>query len=106
MDFLRENGFTIMETNWRSRHYELDIIAERGHTVHFVEVKLRRSGGLTRPEEALTPRKSLFLLRAANDYIEMHSICKECQIDLIAIDEDSDGTMQIRYFPEAVTPRW
>ena len=55
--WLRAHGFIIMDRNWRMGRYELDIVAARGDRVHFVEVKLRREGGLTRPEEAMTPAK-------------------------------------------------
>ena len=68
--WLRAHGFIIMDRNWRMGRYELDIVAARGDRVHFVEVKLRREGGLTRPEEAMTPAKGRALLRAANCYIE------------------------------------
>lgn len=105
-EYLRRNGFLIMETNWRSGHYEIDIIAGRGDRVHFVEVKYRKSGSLTTPEDALTPGKGKFLLRAANDYISIHGIVGECSIDLIAIDAGPDGTLAIRYIPGAVDPRW
>ena len=84
--WLRAHGFIIMDRNWRMGRYELDIVAARGDRVHFVEVKLRREGGLTRPEEAMTPAKGRALLRAANCYIETCGVMLDCQIDLIAVE--------------------
>ncbi len=60
--WLRAHGFLIMDRNWRMGRYELDIVAARGERVHFVEVKLRRAGGLTQPEEAMTAAKGRALL--------------------------------------------
>jgi len=40
--------------------------------VHFIEVKTRRAGGLTTPEEAITPRKFASLRRAAEAYMAQH----------------------------------
>ena len=128
--WLRAHGFIIMDRNWRMGRYELDIVAARGDRVHFVEVKLRREriaisgvgyagfvadsigdiqhrdGGLTRPEEAMTPAKGRALLRAANCYIETCGVMLDCQIDLIAVEYAPDGSTEVRYVPDAVTLRW
>lgn len=106
VEWLRRKGFLIMDTNWRSGRYELDIVAQKGDTVHFVEVKCRRAGGLTTPEEAVTPSKAKSLMRAANDYISIHGLDVDCSIDLIAADMMPDGSFEIRYIPGAVQPRW
>lgn len=105
-EWLRSRGYLIMDTNWRSGRYELDIVARKGDTIHFVEVKCRRAGSLTTPEEAVTPSKEKFLLRAANDYIASHGIGFDCAIDLVAVDLMPDGSFEIRLIPEAVQPRW
>ena len=104
--WLRAHGFIIMDRNWRMGRYELDIVAARGDRVHFVEVKLRREGGLTRPEEAMTPAKGRALLRAANCYIETCGVMLDCQLDLIAVEYAPDGSTEVRYVPDAVTLRW
>lgn len=106
VEWLRREGFLIMDTNWRSGRYELDIVAQKNGAVHFVEVKCRRAGGLTTPEEAVTPSKAKSLMRAANDYISAHAIDADCSIDLIAADAMPDGSFEIRYIPDAVQPRW
>lgn len=104
--WLRAHGFLIMDRNWRMGRYELDIVAARGERVHFVEVKLRRAGGLTQPEEAMTAAKGRALLRAANCYIEARGVTLDCQIDLVAVDLMPDGSAQVRYVPDAVPLRW
>lgn len=106
VDWLRREGFLIMDTNWRSGRYELDIVAQKGDTVHFIEVKCRKSGGLSSPEEALTAHKARSLLTAANHYIAQHAIVSDCSIDLVAADLMPDGSIEIRYIPEAVQPHW
>lgn len=86
--------------------YELDIVASRHDRIHFVEVKLRGAGGLTSPEEALTPAKRRALLRAANLYIETMGVRLDCQIDLVAVDRMPDGSLAVRYIPDAVEDHW
>ena len=61
--YLTDRGLTILETNFRSRIGEIDLIAkEHGETDHpdicvFVEVKYRRSASSGMPYEALTYKK-------------------------------------------------
>ncbi len=106
VEWLRAAGFVIMDTNWRAGRYELDIVANSGDTVHFVEVKLRKAGSLTAPEDAMTPAKCRALLKAANFYIEQHGITSDCRIDMIAVEYDDEGETVVRYIPDAVTPGW
>lgn len=40
-EFLRRQGYEILETNWRTRWCEIDIVARKDGCVHFVEVKFR-----------------------------------------------------------------
>lgn len=103
--WLRSNGFSIMDRNWRSGHYELDIVASKCGTIHFVEVKLRRKGGLTRPEDALSHAKVEALLNAANRYILAHDIEADCQIDVIAVDYDGEHG-EVRYIPDITVSSW
>ena len=41
--WLLDHGFTLLHRNWRQGHYELDIVAARKGTLHFIEVKTRRN---------------------------------------------------------------
>lgn len=106
LEWLRAHKFVVMDTNWRMGHYELDIVASRGDRIHFIEVKLRRTGSMESPEAAMTPHKCRSLLKAANLYIELHAITYDCQIDLVAIDYSPDGTFSLRYIPQAVNIKW
>ena len=69
MQWLRERGFLIVERNWRVGHYEIDIIAQRYDTLHFVEVKTRKYGSMTAPEEAINEQKMRAMRRAASAYM-------------------------------------
>ena len=96
-DWLRRNGFIIHELNWRNGRYEIDIIASRGGTLHFVEVKTRSVMGWSSPEQAMTPNKCRALLRAAALYLSIHRMPHEPQFDLIAVDILPDSSTEVRY---------
>lgn len=106
VDYLRRAGFSILERNWRSGRYELDIVARRWDELHFVEVKTRRAGGLTTPEEALTPRKFAALRRAAMAYMAQRGVRLEPQFDLAAVDLMPDGRLNVRFAERAMECNW
>lgn len=105
VDYLRCEGFLVCHTNWRDGRYELDIVARKGDTIHFVEVKCRRRGALTAPEDAVTPAKFRALQKAANAYISTYGIDLEPQFDVIAVEYDDNGS-ELRYTPNAMIPSW
>ncbi|MCL2561249.1 MAG: YraN family protein [Rikenellaceae bacterium] len=104
-EWLMARGYGILHTNWRSGRYEIDIVAERGDTLHLVEVKCRRPGSLTAPEDAITPAKFAALQKAAAAYIALYAIDLEVQFDLMAMTP-SGGGFEVRYVPGAMTVSW
>lgn len=103
--WLVQEGFEILNTNWRAGRYELDIVARKGMVVHFVEVKTRQRSGLTRPEDAITEAKFRSLRQAAGAYLRTQRLDCEVQFDLIAVEYWS-GSHEIRYVPNAMICRW
>jgi len=105
-DWLRRNGFEICARNWRDGRYEIDIVARRWDTLHFVEVKTRRIGSLTAPEAAITPRKFGALQKAAAAYLAQCPDSSEIQFDLAAVDWASDGRSEVRFIENAMEFHW
>lgn len=105
VDYLISEGFTILHTNWRSGRYELDIVARKHGMVHFVEVKCRKTNGLTTPEDAITRAKFNALRHAAAAYLSLYHIDDESQFDLVAVEHDG-GEYAVRYIPQAMTMSW
>ena len=106
VDYLRRAGFAILERNWRSGRYELDIVARRWDELHFIEVKTRRRDGLTPPEQALDSHKRRALVRAANAYLTENPFAGEVQFDLIAVETAPAGTPEVRYIEDAIELHW
>jgi putative endonuclease len=106
VDWLRAAGFEIVVRNWKSSPYELDIVARRWDTLHFVEVKSRDSESWQSPEESMTAKKQRSFRRAVEAYLALTDSDLEPQLDLIAVDTTPDGRFEVRYIPEAVISRW
>lgn len=83
--FLTDKGYTIIERNWRFKHWEVDIIAFKNKKLHFVEVKTRNSMRYGKPEESITREKMSHLKNAAEEYQYRFPEWKYLQFDVIAI---------------------
>ncbi len=83
--FLTNKGYTIIERNWRFKHWEVDIIASKNRKLHFIEVKTRNSMRFGKPEESITREKMTHLKNAAEEYQYRNPEWKYLQFDVIAI---------------------
>jgi len=89
---LKNNGYKILERNFRSKFGEIDIIAQEGDFLVFIEVKTRWSQKFGPPEEAVTPRKIKRITKAAQYYKMLHPELPEAlRIDVVAIDLSPGG---------------
>ena len=67
---LRKKGYTLLASQWRCRFGEIDLVArDRKGTICFVEVKLRKSGGVTRPADAVGRAKQSRLRATADIWL-------------------------------------
>ena len=67
--YLRERGWNMVEVNFRSKYGEIDLVAEDGRYLAFVEVKLRKDDRFGSACEAVTPAKQRKLRTAAEFYL-------------------------------------
>ena len=92
--YLAANRFDIVAQNWRCARGEIDVVALRDETWHFIEVKTRRGRTRGSPEEAITPRKARQLLPTALLFLSQHDLDEVAwQIDLIAVELDPAGKL-------------
>ena len=91
--FLEQRGYQILARNVRTRHGEIDLIAQQGAELVFVEVKARRGSAHGTPEEAVTPRKQLQLVKLAEAFLaEQDAFAgREWRIDVVAVELDRAG---------------
>lgn len=83
--FLRNNGYTILETNWRHNHLEADIIAVSNDMMVVAEVKTRASNLFGEPELFVTKQKQKNLRNAANAYMGYKQLDLEVRFDIISV---------------------
>ncbi|MFZ7126144.1 MAG: YraN family protein [Desulfobacterales bacterium] len=84
--FLRRSGYRILETNYRNRIGEIDIIAKDGDALVFVEVKARRSNRYGGPKAAVTHRKQRKISMTALAYLkETRQSDVKARFDVVAV---------------------
>lgn len=84
-DYLSKKGFHILHQNWRFSHLEVDFIASLNNTLHFIEVKTRRTRKFGFPEEDVTKKKIENLINASEEYLSVHPEWKQIQFDVLSI---------------------
>ena len=95
VNWLLERGFTIIERNYyASKLGEIDIVAKKEGTIHFIEVKSSFSTSY-HPIYNITPKKLQRLINSAYYYIKSHNVPNRFCIDAVTLKQD--GT--IEYFP-------
>lgn len=84
-EYLLKKGFTILHQNWRYSHWEVDVIASLDNTLHFIEVKTRRSQKFGYPENDVSKRKIENLINASDEYLFLNPQWKLIQFDVLSI---------------------
>ena len=84
--FLLEQGYKILERNWRRKTGEIDIIAALGSMLVFCEVKSRSSFVCGSGAEAVNRRKQLHILYTAMLYMQkMGQADRLCRFDILEV---------------------
>ncbi len=95
-EYLEQKGYRIIETNYRCRLGEIDIIARDGDMVVIVEVRTKTGLAFGRPEESINQEKARKLHRLALQYIQSNYHREvSSRIDLVAVMiEKSSGLVK------------
>ncbi len=83
--YLKDRGFSILETNYRTRSGEIDLICMDKNTLVFVEVKTRNSDKFGHPSEAVDEVKLAHMYSVAEDYYRQHPTDAEIRFDVVEV---------------------
>lgn len=100
-DFLLNNGYIIVERNWRAAKKEVDIIAFKDNVLAFIEVKTRSRTDLYFPEETVGARKRGHLKTAADIFIMDRPEYRNIRFDIVSVVMDRGEVKEIMHFEEA-----
>jgi len=100
--YLSEQGYRIVARNWVCPTGELDIVAQNGDTLIFVEVRTRRGDRFGTAAESITPTKQARLVELAQTYLQdIPPPRPPWRIDVIAV-QLGQGIPQVNHIENAV----
>ena len=101
-NYLRRKGYRIVARNLRSSVGELDLIAEDGAVLVFVEVKARRTEAFGGAVHAVHRKKQEKLIQLASQYLARHHIKDRlCRFDVVLLHGAEEAASQIDHIQNA-----
>ena len=100
---LIQQGYTLLQTDYRVGHKDIDIVALKDGVTVFVEVKTRSTDRFGTPEEAVDTKKIRFLISAANAYIKRNGVMGPVRFDVIAV-VGTEEPFSITHFTNVIDP--
>ena len=89
VEYLCENGFTIIKRNYRCKLGEIDIVAMKDNIIRFIEVKFRSSGSYGSALEAVDFRKQRRIMRAASCFLNEYGLNDvQCSFDVMTVENN------------------
>lgn len=98
--YLQDKGYEIMARNYRHQHAEIDLVAQKGKLLVFVEVKTRTNVSYGNPEEFVNYTKAKLVMRAAEQYIFAHNWHHDVRFDIVAVTL-AGNELRIRHIEDA-----
>lgn len=93
--YLRGHGYQIVAANFRCRLGEVDMIAQDGAYIAFVEVKTRREDALYAPRAAVTAAKRRRLVATSALYLSQHPSPLQPRFDVIEVVTDPSDPLRV-----------
>ena len=89
--WLTRAGYRLIARNVRTAAGEIDVVAEEGDTLCFIEVKARAGDECGDSLSAVTPAKQRRLARAAACYLALRRLDQPVRFDVLGLDLGHDG---------------
>ncbi|MDO8926867.1 MAG: YraN family protein [Sideroxyarcus sp.] len=88
--FLQRQGLTLVETNYRCRFGEIDLILREGQTLVFAEVRQRSRGDFGGAAASIDMHKQQRLILTAQQYLTSLPRIPPCRFDALLLDAASN----------------
>ncbi len=85
VNFLRRKGYKIIQRNFVCRFGEIDIIAQKGNYLAFVEVKLRKNSDYAQAREFVTSAKQGRIISTAMFWLSRNDTQLQPRFDVIEV---------------------
>ncbi|MCM8818662.1 MAG: YraN family protein [Candidatus Omnitrophica bacterium] len=90
VEFLKKNGYRIIDRNFKTKIGEIDIIAKKKKEIVFIEVKTRSSDNFGLPEEAINKQKLRRIEKTALLYLNFKKIDLPFKFEVLSIQKEGE----------------
>jgi len=91
--YLKNNGYQILDRNFKSKRSEIDIIAKQNNCLVFVEVRSKSNDHFGSPEETITKKKINKIKKGISDYLNFKKGDESVRVDAICLIFDKDNQL-------------
>jgi len=99
--YLKKKGYRVIKHNYRCSYGEIDLIAQDGDTLVFVEVKTRTSTTFGAPAAAVNFRKQQQISKTAHYFLTEFGQDTDARFDVISILQEKGKEMKIDHLTNA-----
>ena len=100
--YLRKQGYRILDRNVRTSNGELDIVASVANTVVFIEVKARQTDHFGGAQYAVTRQKERRLVQLAAQYLAQHQLQGQlCRFDVMLYQGNLSASPHLEHIENA-----
>ena len=94
VQYLQQQGLTLVVQNYRSRFGEIDLIMQDRKTLVFIEVRLRRHAGFGGAAASIDANKQQRIISTAQQYLAKLGHIPPCRFDVVLLDDMQGRNMQ------------
>jgi putative endonuclease len=102
-EILSQRGYQIITTNFTCRGGEIDVIAQQGEVLCFIEVKSRTNTRFGLPQESIRYTKQKRMIVAAQRYLQKLKQLPLCRFDVVSIYPTQEDPAHIELITNAFT---
>jgi putative endonuclease len=103
---LESRGYQVLHRRYRTRYGELDVVAQHGGVLVFVEVRARASVRFGHAAASVTAQKQQRVAAMAESYLGLEGLHDRlCRFDVVAVDTEIEPPRVVIY-PDAFRPGW
>jgi putative endonuclease len=103
VDYLLNQGYELLDKNYRFKKYEIDLVLRDQSTLVVVEVKFRSTDMFCEPWKSVTRKKQQQIIQVANHYVQTKELDYEVRFDVVGIVANENG-LQIEHIQDAFYP--
>ena len=104
LNYLNQQGYVMLESNFRTRRGEADLILQDGETLVFCEVKTKRSQKTGHAAESYSAKQQRRLRQLVLRYIQQTGWDGPLRVDVLALQKEPEGPhFSVHHFQNAVS---